>query len=431
MPNSPADAQSAGWRSEPLLDGVVEVLDAVRLAGAGSRTEVARRTRLSRAIVAQRIGELVERGLLIEQGTRPSTGGRPPRQLRFAAETGHLLLVDLGATSIAVALADLSGRITAFAEEPADIAWGPERIIGRVEALLEELRGRPEGAPGRLRGIGVGVPGPVEFRTGRPVAPPIMPGWDGYPIRERFTERYGAPTWVDNDVNILAAGEWRYGIARGHDNVVFIKVGTGIGAGLISDGQLHRGSQGAAGDVGHIGVADHRGVVCRCGNVGCLEALAGGAALARDAEAAARDGRSRLLADVLARDGHVTAEHVGWAAARGDAASVELLQQAGRRIGSMLASIVNFFNPSLIIIGGGVASAGDVLPAAIREVVHGRSLPLATRELSIRRASLGAHGGVMGAAAMVLDELLTPERLAHWDADRPTGRELSMVAGDG
>ena len=430
MPNNSADGPSAG-RSELLLDGVVEVLDAVRLGGAGSRTEVARRTRLSRAVVAQRIGELVERGLLLEHGTGRSTGGRPPRQLRFAAETGHLLLVDLGATSVAAATADLSGRIRAFVEEPADIAWGPERILARVELFLEELRARPDAAPGRLRGIGVGVPGPVEFRTGRPVAPPIMPGWDGYPIPERFTERYGAPTWVDNDVNILAAGEWRYGIARGHDNVVFVKIGTGIGAGLISDGQLHRGSQGAAGDVGHIGVADHRDVICRCGNVGCLEALAGGAALARDAEAAARDGRSRLLAEVLERESLVRAEHVGWAAARGDATSVELLQQAGRRIGAVLASIVNFFNPSLIIIGGGVANAGDVLPAAIREIVNGRSLPLATRELSIRRASLGAHGGVMGAAAMVLDELLTAERLAGWAADRPPTGDLPMVASGG
>ena len=141
--------------------------------------------------------------------------------------------------------------------------------------------------PGRLWGIGIGVPGPVEFGSGRPISPPIMPGWDGYPIRERFTQRYRAPVWVDNDVNLLALGEWRSGVASGHDNVVVVKIGTGIGAGIISDGRLHRGAQGSAGDVGHIQVTDDPAVLCRCGNVGCLEALAGGAALGRAGEAAA------------------------------------------------------------------------------------------------------------------------------------------------
>ena len=132
--------------------------------------------------------------------------------------------------------------------------------------------------PGELWGGGIGVPGPVEFRTGRPISPPIMPGWDGYPIRARFAARYGVPVWIDNDVNVLALGEWRSGVAVGHDNVVVVKIGTGIGAGIISDGRLHRGAQGSAGDVGHIQVVDDAKVICRCGNVGCLEALAGGAA---------------------------------------------------------------------------------------------------------------------------------------------------------
>ena len=143
--------------------------------------------------------------------------------------------------------------------------------------------------PGALWGIGIGVPGPVEFATGRPVSPPIMPGWDGYPIRERFAARYGAPVWVDNDVNVLALGEWRSGVAAGHDDVVVVKIGTGIGAGIISGGRLHRGAQGSAGDVGHIQVVDDPAVVCRCGNIGCLEALAGW----RGARAARRGGRPR------------------------------------------------------------------------------------------------------------------------------------------
>ena len=254
-----------------------------------------------------------------------------------------------------------------------------------------------------------------------------MPGWDGYPIRERLAARYDAPVWVDNDVNVMALGEWQYGAAFGHDNVVFLKIGTGIGAGLISDGLLHRGAQGAAGDVGHIGVIGHGGVLCRCGNVGCLEAVAGGGALARDGEAAAREGRSPVLAEALDRDGAVTARDVAAGAARGDAVSVELLQRAGRYIGYALASIVNFFNPSLIVVGGGVAGSGDVFIAAIREVVYGRSLPLATRELAIRRSSLGLRAGVMGAAAMVLDGLFSPEGIAAWARHPDEGQRTAVV----
>ncbi len=402
------------------------VLDAIRRGASRSRVEVSRRTGLSRTVVAQRVSELVDRGLVIETGTGPSTGGRPPRHLRFDAGGGHLLLADLGATSIAVAVADLDGEVLYFSEQAADVALGPEAIIGTVESLFDGLEAKA-GWPGPLRGIGIGVPGPVEFGTGRPVAPPIMPGWDGYPIRERLAARYGTRAWVDNDVNVMALGEWQYGVASGHDNVVFMKIGTGIGAGLISDGLLHRGAQGAAGDVGHVGVIGHGGVVCRCGNVGCLEAVAGGAALARDGEAAAADGRSPALSAAVERAGRVTAQDVAAAAARGDAAGVELLQRAGRYVGYSLASIVSFFNPSLIVIGGGVAESGDVFIAAIREIVYGRSLPLATRDLVIKRSSLGPRAGVMGAAAMVLDELFSPEGIATWS--RHPAPEQRAAAG--
>jgi ROK family protein len=263
------------------------VLDAVRLGQARSRLEIAQATGLTRAVVAQRVGELIDRGLLSEGGTGPSTGGRPARRLRFEHGSGMALVADLGATSIDVALTDLGGTIVAHHDEPADVAAGPEIILGRVEALFDELL-VAAGSAAPVWGIGIGVPGPVEFETGRPIAPPIMPGWDGYPVRERFAARFNVPVWVDNDVNVMALGEWRHGVARGHADVVFVKLGTGIGAGLISDGQLHRGAQGSAGDVGHIQVSDDPSTVCRCGNIGCLEALTGGAALARDARGTRR-----------------------------------------------------------------------------------------------------------------------------------------------
>ena len=254
--------------AEETLEGLVVVLDAVRLGRAGSRSEIRHHSGLSRAVVAQRISDLVARSLIREGGAGRSTGGRRPRQLAFEADAGDVLVADLGATSIDVALTDLAGRIRAHVAEDADIAAGPTAVLDRVDELFVRLLGASDRPGGGLWGIGIGVPGPVEFRTGRPASPPIMPGWDGFPIRQRFAERFDAPTWVDNDVNVMALGEWRSGVAQGHSNVVFVKIGTGIGAGLISDGVLHRGDKGAAGDVGHIQIVDDRSVVCRCGNVG-------------------------------------------------------------------------------------------------------------------------------------------------------------------
>jgi glucokinase-like ROK family protein len=401
------------------LDTTRLVLDTIRLHGSASRGDVARQTGLARAAVSQRVASLISVGLLQENGVGQSTGGRPPRGLRFRSEAGHILVADLGATSIDVAIADLSDRIIAHAKEPADIAKGPEAVLSRVDSMFNDLYASTTEPIGRLWGLGLGIPGPVEFSTGRPIAPPIMPGWDGYPIRERFEARHRSRVWVDNDVNVMGIGEWRSGVSQGHLNVVWVKIGTGIGAGLISDGLPHRGAQGAAGDVGHIQVVDE-GVVCRCGNIGCLEALAGGAALARDAELAARSGKSDWLAAALEREGHLTAESVARGARHGDPSSVELLQRSGRLIGHMLASVVNLFNPSLIVIGGGVARAGDVLLATIRETVYRRSLPLATRELQVLPTSLGDMAGVVGAAAMVADQLFARENLATTLANQET-----------
>ena len=399
--------------AEDRLQGLVTVLDYVRTHGTTTRASLVHATGLSRAVVTQRVGELLDYGLLVEGELGPSTGGRAPRILRFPSDAGHLLVADLGATSVDVALADLSGTILAHIQQPCDIAAGPEVVLTRVEELFVQSLMSAEPRPGALWGIGIGVPGPVEFDSGRPIAPPIMPGWDRYAVRERFA-KYHVPVWVDNDVNIMALGERRAGIARGHENVVFIKIGTGIGAGIVVKGKLHRGAQGCAGDVGHMQVTDDPAVVCRCGNIGCLEALAGGGALARDGEAAAREGRSRFLAAVLDEQGSVAAHDVARGATHGDPTCVELLTNAGQLVGHMLASVVNFFNPSLIVIGGGVAGAGDLLLATIRETVYRRSLPLATRELVIKRSALGDMAGVVGAAAIVTDELFRPSHLTQW-----------------
>jgi glucokinase-like ROK family protein len=401
-------------------DGLVAILDHVRAHGASSRAELAAATGLGRSVLTQRVDALLDYGLLAEDRVGVSTGGRAPRLLRFRADAGHVLVADLGATSTDVALADLAGGIVVHKQEETDIAAGPDAVLARVDALFDECVA--EAGAGSLWGIGIGVPGPVEFETGRPSSPPIMPGWDGYDVRGRFAAR-GAPVWVDNDVNVMALGELTAGCGRGVDDFVFVKIGTGIGAGIVVDGRIHRGAKGSAGDVGHIYVqARGREVVCRCGMSGCLEALAGGAALARDAETAVREGRSEVLRALLEEKGFLDAADVATASKHGDPASIELITEAGRLVGQMLTGIVNFFNPSLVVIGGGVAGAGDLLLATIRQSIYRRSLPLATRDLVVRRSALDGRAGVIGAATMVANELFARDYLPRWlAAGSPAG----------
>ena len=394
------------------LDTLVTVLDLVRDGVARTRPEIGRVSGLGRAVVTQRVAQLLESGLLAEGALGPSTGGRAPRELRFRADAGEVLVAELGATSIGVGVADLGGRLLSHREEPADIAAGPDVVLARVETLFDELvAGRPADAP-PVWGIGIGVPGPVEFATGRPVSPPIMPGWDSYPVRARLAERFGVPAWVDNDVNLMALGELRSGLGVGERDVVYLKVGSGIGAGLVSGGRLHRGAQGAAGDIGHVEAVDDPTIVCRCGNTGCLEAVAGGVAIGVEARAAAS--RSPFLSARLAERGTLAAEDVTEAAQHGDPVAVEMLSRAGARIGKTLATLVNLYNPSLIVVGGGVANAGELFFAAIRNATYGRSLPLATRDLRIARSPVGDEAGLRGAAFMVVDELFSRHLLPLW-----------------
>jgi glucokinase-like ROK family protein len=396
------------------VDTLVTVLDLVRSGIAITRPQLRRHSGLGRTVVTQRVEQLLNYGLVEEAGLGSSTGGRAPRELRFRAHAGHVLVGEFGATSLSVGLLDLAGRVVEQREESLGIAVGPERALDRLKALFEQLLAAAEQPDVRIWGLAIGLPGPVEFASGRPMAPPIMPGWDGYPVRDRLAARYDVPVWVDNEVNLMALGEWHGGVARGEQDVVYIKIGSGIGAGLISRGRLHRGANGCAGDIGHVAIPGGPAVVCRCGHVGCLEALAGGAALARDGTAAATQGRSSYLADLLEASRPIEAVDVARAASHGDPVSIELLQNAGRLVGDTLAGIVNFFNPALIVIGGGVANAGDSLLATIRESVYRRSLPLATRDLRIVRSALDKRAALVGGAFMVADELFSPQRLGLW-----------------
>ncbi|TDB75533.1 ROK family protein [Micromonospora sp. KC723] len=368
----------------------------LRDSGALSRAELADQLALPRPRLLAELDALLDTGLVREAGPAASRGGRRSTlvelnpDIRFAA-------VDLGATSIDVEIID--GRlepVVAYAE-PADIRSGPKVVLNRLGEILAKFK--IDGAYQRLHAIGIGVPGPVSFRDGVPVSPPIMPGWDQYPVREILSREHACPVVVDNDVNIMAIGERYGGVARSVDDLLFVKVGTGIGCGIYLHGEVYRGPDGCAGDIGHIQL-DSNGPVCSCGNVGCLEALFGGAALARNATAAARAGTSPALAERLAATGVVTARDVAQGLAEGDVTCIELVRDGGCRIGTALAGLVSFINPSMIVIGGGLAGLGHILLAQIRSVVYRRSLPLATGNLPVVLSELGPRAGVVGAAVL-------------------------------
>jgi predicted NBD/HSP70 family sugar kinase len=383
------------------------LLDLIRRRSPVTRAELVSITGLARSTVAQRVDQLISQGLVSEVGEAVSTGGRPPSTLGFNSGAGVVLVADLGATHSRLAVCDLDANPLAEARHDIDIADGPEVVLAWVLDTFEKLTADAGRTAADVRGIGIGVPGPVDFAAGRAVHPPIMPGWDDFPIRDRFVERYGVPVLVDNDVNIMALGEY-WDMYPKVDDFMFIKVGTGIGSGLIIGGHLQRGARGAAGDIGHVqaGSAD---VMCRCGNLDCLEASAGGAAIARDLREQGHDAAGGRDVVALVQAGNHDA--------------IQAVRAAGRLIGSVLAATVNLLNPAVISIGGDVAEAGQQLLAGIREIVYQRSTALSTSELQITIGSLGDRAGIIGAAALVIDHVFDPERVDATLVGSNTGGE--------
>ncbi len=382
------------------------ILDIIRSDGLISRTDVARAADLSPSAVTQHIDRLVRHGLVLDRGLADSTGGRRARSVSFNKNAGYLGCVDLGARGMNVAITDLETNILASETYEVDVRAGPEPVLGLVREAIQDLVAGLGLSDEQVKAVAIGLPGPVEARTGRPISPPIMPGWDQYRIREFFASYFTCPVYVDNDVNVMALGEQWAGAGRDVDNFLFVKVGTGIGCGIVCDGRLYRGTDGCAGDIGHIEI-EGQSVICRCGNTGCLEAVAAAPAWVRLAHEAATAGRSPMLAEELAARGALTAGDVSACAARGDRASVEIVRESGRLIGHVLAALVNFHNPALILMGGGVSGASDMWLASIRQEIYRRSTPLGSRNLVIQRAPLAEKAGVIGAAELALESLFS------------------------
>jgi predicted NBD/HSP70 family sugar kinase len=376
--------------------GAGAVLRLIRDSEAVTRADLARRTGLARSTVAQRVDALLKHGLVYEAGDSASTGGRPPTVLAFNHEAGVVLAADLGATHSRLAVSDLAGVPLSEVTQDLDIGLGPDAVLEWVQDRFIELLEEVERKASDVRGIGIGVPGPVAFSSGQAVNPPIMPGWDGFSIPGWFSSRYEAPVLVDNDVNIMALGE-QFIHWRNSEHLLFVKVGTGIGCGIVAGGDIHRGAQGAAGDIGHIRLSHHDEVVCRCGNIGCLEAVAGGRALAQ-----------RLTEEGIKAS---TSRDVVRLVRAGNPVATRLVREAGRALGEVLAGCVNFFNPSVIVIGGDLGEVHEQLLAGVREVTFRRSLPLATGDLQTVPSKLGDRAGVIGAAVLVIEHVLDPDAI--------------------
>jgi predicted NBD/HSP70 family sugar kinase len=369
----------------------IDLLQLVRESGPVSRTDLARRSGLAASTVSSRVEELIASGLVEEAGDGRSRGGRRPRLLRISSNGGVAVAADLGTQHARLLVVDMAGVELASDEVPVAFDDGPEVVLNAVADRLTEMA-RERDAP--VLGVGMGLPGPVEPVTGLVTSPSRMPGWHGMPVGDWLTRRFGAPAAVDNDANLLALGEYRTRwAADGIRHLVAVKVGRGIGCGIIADGALYHGANGAAGDISHVmavSLDPDSARLCECGRRGCLETLASGAALL--GELAAQGVELASTAELV--------EQVH----RGDPDANLAVRNAGFHIGEVLSVVVNFFNPEVLVLGGSLAAA-DPLLASLRAAIYERCLPMASEAVTITTASDAPDAGVHGAAWLILDRL--------------------------
>jgi predicted NBD/HSP70 family sugar kinase len=379
------------------IAGSSELFQLFRDGQPRTKAELVSITGLARSTVGLRLEQLLKLGLIEPSGEANSSGGRPPSRFALKASAGVVIGADLGATHATIAVADLAGTLLQTIRVAMPIADGPERVltwfVDSTKAILDSI-GR---STSELLAVGMGLPGPIEHRTGRPVNPPLMVGWDNFDVPGWIMDSLGVPTLVDNDVNIMAIGEKTTAFAE-TDDLLFVKLATGIGSGIISGGLLQRGAEGLAGDIGHVRIERGAGVECRCGNFGCLEAMASGPAIVAQLRAEGVDVSStRELIDLVRAN---------------DLRAISAVRQAGRDIGEVLAMCVSLINPSVIVLGGSVSNVGEHLLAGVREIVYQRSTPVATKHLSVVQSLAAESAAVVGACMLALGYALSPEGIA-------------------
>lgn len=384
-------------------DGLV--LRLVRENGTHTRASLGAATGWARSTVTRRVDALLASGLLTTSGEGTSTGGRPPEQFRFNQRAGSLVVADLGITHSRLALVDLLGNpLEPPTDLELDLTVGPADTLPAIQQTIVDLMDRSETKP---LGIGIGLPAPIDAATSRPVDPPILSTWNRYPLAEAVESEFSTATYVEKDVNLMAVGEQRRFWPRAR-SLLFVKVGTGIGSGIVIRGRLYRGANGAAGDIGHVQLAGYADRLCQCGRNGCLEAVAGGGALAAQISAL---GRRAVNARAVASLVH-----------SGDPEAKSIVLNAGMHLGVVLAGVVSFANPDVIVLGGDLGVEPLIL-ASVRAEVHSRPLALASRHLSVEPSALGADAGITGAAELVVDRLWP-----SLQTDQPAASGLTRTA---
>ncbi|MEQ9031976.1 MAG: ROK family transcriptional regulator [Aggregatilineales bacterium] len=390
-----------------LEDDLFDIVQFIRRDAQLTRNELVTLLGLSRSKTTKLINELIDLRLLTEAEVGESSGGRKPNLLELNRNFGYVIGIHMGASGANVCLADFKGKIIEWQRTPINIRNKPEQVMDTVFESVFRLLDAHHINHNQILGIGVGVPAPVEKNTNRIVNPATMLGWHDYSIsdycRTHFAE---SVVKVDNDVALMALGELREGMGKNHENFLMLKIGTGIGCGIVCKGEVYHGTTGIAGHIGHISV-DREGPVCHCGLVGCLEKFAAGPAHAEQATRAANAGRSAILSELMEKNGgKLTPEDVGTAAGRGDKVANDIIIESGRVIGDVLATVVSFFNPSLLIVGGGVSNIGPQLLINIHRTILKNSLPLSTQDFSIQKSQMGYHAGMQGSVSLVLDHVL-------------------------
>jgi predicted NBD/HSP70 family sugar kinase len=380
-----------------------QVFRLVREGTATTRTEIGRVTGLSRTAVAARVGSLLEAGLVREVEDGSSGVGRPPGRLAFNAAAGVVLAAAIGRSRTQVAVCDLAGEILIDSDVEQEVGLGPDDLMPRVVGALAEVLGRAGSTARAVRGIGVSIPGTVNPDGRCSQDSPIMAGWHAVPLDPYFARLSPAPVFVENDTNVIALAE-RAGHLAAYRDALIVKASTGFGAGIVTGGVVQHGALGAAGEIGHVKYGPAAGVGCRCGETGCVEAVAGGWALVRNMVAKGHDvGHIR---DVVAL------------ALAGDAGARREIRRSGRHFGEVLAAAVTLLNPAAIVVGGDMAPAYDLFVAGLRETLYRDASAIATRELQIVAATFESRSGVKGCAALALDAVLSETAVDQALADR-------------
>ena len=373
--------------------GPGDVLDLIRQGRATTRGDVLEITGLSRMTIAQRIDALLAAGMIVEGDTTEATGGRRRRSLVFNAGQSRVLAAAVDTTHTRIAVTDLSGTVLREAEVDAPVQDGPSTTLDRIAAAMAGLLESSDVTPADLCGTGISLPGPIDPVSGRPSQPPILPGWDGYPVAEHLQGVLGdGPVHTANDADAAAMGEYAAAFPRTR-SLCLVKVSTGIGTGIVIDGRSYTGADGGAGDIGHVRVSPRSDALCQCGGHGCLAAVASGRAVARELTGLG----------LPASSGHEVRDLLR----AGNADAARLTQGAGRRIGEVMATVVCLLNPEVVLIGGALASAP--LLAGIRETLYRLSLPRATRHMALQLGTLGADAAVVGLTRLVVDHEFAPD----------------------